>query len=75
VPQLHLYLPEKDAKAIRAKAKARGVPVSRYLAEIVTRELHRGWPEGFFDRVCGGWKGAGIERPSELPWEEREPLA
>lgn len=50
------------------------MPVSRYLAEIVRREVHRGWPEGFFENVCGGWAGSGIRRPAQLPWEAREPM-
>jgi hypothetical protein len=40
----------------------------------VKRDLHRGWPEGFFERVCGGWKGPGIERDDPDDWTEREPL-
>jgi hypothetical protein len=54
VPQLHFYVPEDVAEAVRRGAQARNLPVSRYLAEIVRREV-AGWPEEFED-VLGGWQ-------------------
>jgi hypothetical protein len=30
--------------------------VSRYLAELIRREVGAGWAEGFFEEVIGGWK-------------------
>jgi hypothetical protein len=30
--------------------------VSRYLAELIRREVGAGWVEGFFEEVIGGWK-------------------
>ena len=74
MPQLHLYLPEKEARVIRAQARARKMPVSRYLAEIVRKEIHHGWPEGFFENVAGAWKDTDIERPEQGEYEEREPF-
>ena len=53
MPQLHLYVPEAIARKVQEKAKARNLPVSRYLAEVIKREVGEGWPEGYFDRVCG----------------------
>ena len=74
MPQLHLYLPEELAKQVRERAKARGIPVSRFLSEIVEREVACGWPEGYFDRVGGGWKGEPLERPPQQEVEHRETL-
>jgi hypothetical protein len=57
MPQLHLYVPEDVAIKVREKAKARNLTVSRYLAEVIRREVGEGWPEGYFERVCGTWEG------------------
>jgi hypothetical protein len=70
MPQLHLYVPEDLAAKVREKAKARNLTVSRYLAEVVKREVGEGWPKGYFERVCGKWEG---EFP-ELTRDEPEPL-
>jgi hypothetical protein len=70
MPQLHLYVPEDVAAKVREKAKARKLTVSRFLAEVIKREVGEGWPDGYFERVCGKWKG---EFP-ELTRDEPEPL-
>ena len=57
MPQLHFYVPEDIAHRVRERAKACNMSVSRYLAEMVTREVGETWPEGYFDRVCGRWEG------------------
>ena len=57
MPQLHLYVPEDVAAKVREKAKARNLTVSRYLAEVIKREVGEGWPEGYFEKVCGKWEG------------------
>jgi hypothetical protein len=54
VPQLHFYVPEEVADAVRRRAQARNLPVSRYLAELVRREV-AGWPEEFAG-ILGGWQ-------------------
>jgi post-segregation antitoxin (ccd killing protein) len=56
VPQLHLYVPADVAAELRARARARGTSVSKLLAEIVTRDARRAWPEGWLDRVAGAWR-------------------
>lgn len=64
MPQLHLYLPDDVADEVRRRAASRGLTVSRFLVEIVSREVSMGWPPGWFDRVVGGWKGE-LERPPQ----------
>jgi post-segregation antitoxin (ccd killing protein) len=73
VPQLHLYVPEETADLVRERARARGTSVSRYLAEVVQRELRHGWPEGWFDDVVGSWTGDAPEIEDRPP-ESRPPL-
>lgn len=75
MPQLHLYVPDHVADAVRAQAQARGLSVSAYLAEIVRRDAGRGgWPAGFFEEVVGGWKGEALARPPQGRFERRDRL-
>ena len=69
--QMHCYVPEETAKLLRARAEAKGIPVSRYLAELVQREAGGGWPEGYFEAVVGRWQGEPPTRPHEGELETR----
>lgn len=73
MPQLHTYVPKHLAARVTERAKARGVPVSRYLADLIRRDVDRGWPDGFFEHVAGGWQGTTLRRPSQGRLENREP--
>jgi len=75
MPQLHLYVPKEIAAEVKRRADAQQISTSRYLADLVRREVADEWPEGFFDEVLGGWQGAPLERPSLLPLEDRDELA
>ena len=72
MPQLHTYVPKGLASRVAARAKARGVPVSRYLADLIRRDVDLGWPDGFFERVAGRWQGAPLRRPPQGRLEDRE---
>jgi hypothetical protein len=74
MPQLHFYVPDEIAKRIKEKAKARNMSVSKFVAETMQRETHLGWPEGYFEQVVGKWQGEPLERPEQLPLEERDPF-
>jgi len=74
MPQLHTYLPARLAARVAAKAKARGVPVSRYLATLIRNDVDGSWPPGYFAEVVGGWKGRPLKRPRQGDVEERETL-
>lgn len=73
MPQLHLYVPDDVAEALRARARERGTSVSKLLAEIVVRDAQRAWPEGWLDRVVGAWPGPwpSVDDP---PPEDRHPF-
>ncbi|TCJ20704.1 ribbon-helix-helix protein, CopG family [Rubrobacter taiwanensis] len=74
MPQLHLYVPEETAEALRRRARERGSSLSAYLAEIVGREVGgERWPEGFFEEVLGRWEGE-LERPPQGAYEDRARL-
>lgn len=74
MPQLHLYIPDDLAERIQREAQSADMSVSRYLAELVRREMSPNWPEGYFDEVIGGWVGEALERPPQGSLEQREPL-
>lgn len=74
MPQMHFYVPDAMAKQLRARARAQGLSVSRYLADVVRHELGAGWPEGFFEEVVGGWQGKPLRRPPQGKLENREIL-
>ena len=69
MPQLHLYVSDDVAEALRE----RGTSVSKLLAEIVTRDARRAWPEGWLDRVGGAWTEP-WPTLDDPPPDERQPL-
>lgn len=74
MPQLHLYVPDTTAEILRRRAEERGLPLSKYLAEVVGKEVDdEEWPEGFFEDVLGAWDGELHRSPQGL-YEEREEL-
>lgn len=74
MPQLHFYVPDDVADQIKARAAQAKLPVSRYVADLVKRDVGQGWPENYFERISGAAEGATIRKePSGLP-EERLPL-
>lgn len=74
MPQLHFYVPDEVAERIRREAEAAHMPVSRYLASLVKRELLNEWPERFFEEAVGAWQGDPLERIDPGEAEERDPL-
>ena len=74
MPQLHLYVSNDLAKKIQQEAQAADMSVSRYLANLVEREVVADWPERFFEEVVGGWMGVPLQRPPQGKFENRESL-
>lgn len=72
MPRLHLHVSEEIAAEVKRRAKRRGISTSRYLAEMVQREVADEWPDGFFEHVIGGWQGAPLHRPEQLTFEQRD---
>jgi hypothetical protein len=71
MPQLHCYVPEPVARKVQERAEAAGVSTSRYLAELIRRDVGSGWPEGYFEQVVGSWQGEELVRPEEPALETR----
>lgn len=72
--QLHLYLPEDLAEKVRRSAASKHQSVSAYLAELVRGQIADTWPEGYFEKVVGGWVGELLQRPESLDVETREEI-
>ena len=71
--QLHFYVPDEIAKRIQHRADQAGLTLSRYVAELVKREvaLDTAWPEGYFDHVFGQWEGEPLQRAAQGSFENR----
>ena len=74
MPQLHFYVSNDLAEKIKQAAQVADVSVSRYLANLVKREVAADWPEYFFEEVVGGWVGEPLQRPPQGELEDREYL-
>jgi len=74
MPQLHFYVPDDIAAQIKHRAAQARQPVSRYLAELVKRDVGLGWPEGYFESISAKAGGDPIPYESSGPPEERLPL-
>lgn len=73
MPQLHFSVTDEIAELIRARAAQAKQSVSRYVADMVKRDIGRDWPEGYFMRIAGA-KTAAIIYAASGPPEERQPL-
>jgi len=69
--QLHFYVPDKFATEIRDRAKQAHLSVSRYLVELISREIGTEWPEDYFSGICGSWHGGALKREPEGAVETR----
>ena len=72
MPQLHLYVSEEVASIVKRKAKSRKVSLSKYLAELVHRDIETAWPVGYLEEVVGGWKGKPLKRVGQGEFEHRD---
>jgi len=52
---LHFYIPDSVADKIKAKAEHAHLSVSKYLVELVKREVGYQWPDDYFE-VFGKWE-------------------
>ena len=54
MPQLSLYLEDKEMETLREDAKREGVSLSRYAARLIRENAGRSkWPAGYWDSVYG----------------------
>lgn len=70
--QLHFYVSDEIEAQIRQKAQSLNLPLSRYLANVIKREVsvQNQWPEGYFE-LFDQWQGEPMIKPESLPVENR----
>jgi hypothetical protein len=52
--QVTIYLDDESESRLRASAKAKGVPVSRWIAELVREKTKTEWPDDV-KSLAGAW--------------------
>ena len=67
MPQLHFSVDESTARELETRAQQAGLSLSRFLAELVARQLGKGWPDGYLDHVIGSCASHPLEEPPDLP--------
>jgi len=68
--QLYCDIPDELARKLEEKAKRVKMPVSKYLAKLIERDVEEQWPKDYFD-CFGGWQGDPLERPKQGEYEQR----
>jgi len=70
---LHFYVPDDAEAQIRMKAGQANLPLSKYLADLVKREVgvQNQWPEGYFE-LFDAWQGEPASRPEDLTVERTQ---
>lgn len=53
--QVTIYLDDENEKRLKAAAKAAGVPVSRWVANLIHEKACTDWPESV-RRLAGAWR-------------------
>ena len=67
--QLAIYIEEKLSEKLEKAVKASGKSKSKWIADVIKKELDDQWPEDFFD-LAGSWKDG--RNPYEILKEIRE---
>ena len=74
MPQLHFSTDWETARYLSEQAQARGLTLSKYLAELVRSQVPDMWPAGCLDDVIGSCVAAPLVEPEDLPAEPVEAL-
>ena len=53
--QVTIYLDDANEKRLKAAAKAAGIPVSRWIADLVQAKTRTVWPDSVH-RLAGAWQ-------------------
>jgi hypothetical protein len=74
--RIQIDISDSVAEHLQREAQTRGVSVAEYVRGLLESQArsHDQWPDAFFERVAGGWKGAALERPAQGELETREQL-
>jgi len=70
MPQLHCYVPDDVASQLQDKAEQAHISLSKYLAELIKKDIGTDWPEDFFE-LFGAWEGEPLSRGEQGTYEQR----
>ena len=69
--QLHCYVPDLVAEQIKQKAERAQLSVSKYLSQLVKRDVAADqWPDGYAE-LFDQWQGEPLKRAPQGDYEER----
>lgn len=72
--QLHCYVPDAIAEQVRKKAEQAHLSVSKYLSQLVKREVSVDqWPAGYAE-LFDQWEGEDLKRYPQGDYEERREI-
>ncbi|MEZ5354981.1 MAG: hypothetical protein R2762_20280 [Bryobacteraceae bacterium] len=72
--QVNMYVGDDMATRLRAEAEQAGVPLSRYIVDLIAKhDRSTSWPKDYFNSACGFLTDDFPDIPDTLP-EEVEPL-
>ena len=69
--QLHCYVTDELAEKLKIKAEEAHLPVSKYLALLVKKEVGQQWPDDYF-QCFGAWQGELLKREDQGSFEIRQ---
>jgi hypothetical protein len=67
VAQLHFSVDAEIAERLEARARQQGTSLSRYLAQLVSREVGEAWPDGYLERAIGSCATDPLDEPADPP--------
>ena len=67
VAQLNLYVSDDLAERLKQEARKARLPLSRYVLTLLSTTPDGGWPEGYFETVCGFLREDFAEPEDRLP--------
>lgn len=70
MPQLHFSVDQRTAQQLARRARAQGLSLSRYVAQLVQEEVHNEWPRGYLEAVVGSCRRHPIPEVPELKLDE-----
>jgi hypothetical protein len=65
MPQLNLYVSDELAERLKREARKANLPLSRYVASLLSAGAADGWPADYFQAVCGFLK-EDLPEPEDL---------
>ena len=75
MPQVSMYIDRILYFEIKSIAEKKNVSLSKYVSDVLRKDIENSWPEGYFDLV-GSLKDDDrpIELPEDLPWSLDAPM-